>query len=96
MGTLTVAFAVGFKTEPQYLFVRALAFCDPWLQLADEPKIDIFFVIYFWSLENNRLDFSVLNEEKALGGGGFQKSHLILWVFRQNTIKLRAGGARLV
>ena len=40
MGTLTVASFVGFKTEPQYLFVRVLAFCDPWLQLADEPKIE--------------------------------------------------------
>ena len=42
MGTLTVAPAIGFKTAPQYLFVRALAFCDPWLQLADEPKTEIF------------------------------------------------------
>ena len=47
MGTLTVAPAVGFKTEPQYLFVRALAFCDPWLQLADEPKIDNIFGCIF-------------------------------------------------
>ena len=43
MGTLTVAPAIGFKTAPQYLFVRALAFCDPWLQLADDPKTEIFY-----------------------------------------------------
>ena len=47
MGTLTVAPTVGFKIEPQYLFVRALAFCDPWLQLADEPKIDNLFCCIF-------------------------------------------------
>jgi hypothetical protein len=47
MGTLTMASFVGFKTEPQYLFVRALAFCDPWLQLADEPKIDNIFCCIF-------------------------------------------------
>ena len=46
MGTLTVASFVGFKTEPQYLFVRALAFCDPWLQLADEPKLEKKIVVF--------------------------------------------------
>ena len=80
MGTLTVAPAIGFKIEPQYLFVRALAFWDPWLQLADEPKIEIVFVIFFWSLRKNKLDFSVLNEEVVLKNLGVQQMQPIEYV----------------
>ena len=43
IGILTSASPViTFNAPPQNLFVRGLAFCEPWEQDADEPEIQIF------------------------------------------------------